>query len=574
MPWFEYPNLRALGKTYRQDKRGGYDVVLISGDAYVDHPSFPAAVICRRLEDLGLKTAVIAQPDWRSTDDFKVFGAPNLFFAVTAGSMDSMVANFTAMKMPRREDRLSPAGKPGLRPKRAVQVYCQRLRESFPETPIVIGGIEASLRRFSHYDFWEDRIRDSILIDSNADLLVYGMAEAVLPSIVEWFAKRNIANRDEIPHFPQTCIRVKPGSWKEFEYPAPLMLPTAQECRDNPEAFLRLSKILDAGVSAMPNMIVQKHPKGDIVCFPFARENWTEETLLISKGKYNRRAHPLYQDPIPGLIPVQFSVISHHGCLGTCTFCALSAHQGRCIRSRTPQSIIDEIRSFTKHPDFKGTVPDIGGASVNMYGWHCLRDSCVGRNCTLPGICSNLSGGLKPLADLLRRAAAVPGVKHVFVGSGLRYDLVRTQDVNEFEYLIENHVSGQLKVAPEHLDKAVLNMMRKGADSDFADFVAKFRESAKKVGKKIFLVPYFMTVFPGSGESDEKIKDFVAQHRLVHEQVQEFTPTPSTLATAMFYAERDLDGNPIKTAKNIIERKAGRTGLHSSARSVRKLRHP
>jgi len=561
-PWFDFPALAACGKVYRKGKTGSFDVVLVSGDAYVDHPSFGTAVIARRLEKLGLKVAVIAQPDWKSPNDFKVFGAPNLFFGVTSGSMDSMVANFTSMRLPRKEDKLSPGGRPGFRPKRAVQVYCQRLKEIFPKVPIVIGGIESSLRRFSHYDFWEDRIRDSILVDSGADLLVYGMAEAVLPVIVESFEKPEFARFLGIP---QTCVRIPHGSFKElFPEKKFILLPSATECRETPKAFMELTLVVD--VSNRPDfpILVQPHPKGDIVCFPPSWEGRNLEPSLISGNLYNRRCHPLYDEPVPGLEPVRFSVISHYGCVGACSFCALGAHQGRVIRSRPIESIVDEVSAFPSHPDFRGTVPDIGGPSAEMFGWKCRKHGCAKGICTFPKICVNLDYGLKAFVDLLRRCNQIPGIEHVFVGSGVRFDLIKDFEWSDFEFLVKNHVSGQLKVAPEHVSFGVLRLMRKQTAIDFAVFLKKFSESFENCFPQKFVVPYFMTSFPGSSEKDVLIAELVRKFKLASRQIQEFTPTPGTVATAMFYSGLDFFGNEVSVVKLDSSRRVGKKLIQSS----------
>ncbi|MFZ2960330.1 MAG: YgiQ family radical SAM protein [Candidatus Ozemobacteraceae bacterium] len=569
--FFEYPALSAMGAVDRRGRpsHAEYDVVLISGDAYVDHPAFPAAAVARTLERLGLSVAVIAQPDWRSVDDFTVFGRPRLFFGVTAGAMDSMVANYTSLRMPRKEDRLSPGGRSGMRPKRATLIYSQRLREAFPGAPIVLGGVEASLRRFAHFDFWENAIRDSILVDTGASLLVYGMAEAVLERVAAHF--RDFTVEAGVPRLPQTCIRVLPGQGAEIAGPEAIILPSAAECRADPAAFMRLSKALDISVRPGARPLVQPHPKGDIVCFPPAAEDWLREGELLSAPRFNRCEHPLYEEPVPGLEPVRFSVVSHRGCLGACTFCALALHQGRRIRSRPAEAILAEIATFPEYPDFRGTVPDVGGPSVNMYGWDCAAGGCLEGICTHPKRCPNARGGLAPLADLLTRAVALPGIKHVFLGSGLRYDLLTPADEPALVEILKRHVSGQLKVAPEHVDRGVLTLMRKGARADFAAFVERFTRLTAGIGKKLFLVPYFMTAFPGAGaKQDEAIRDVVEHFHLAHQQLQEFTPTPGTLGTAMYATGLDLEGKPLTVARGDAERSSGRIAIQGHARRPQK----
>lgn len=565
-----FPPVAALGKIDMQGRTGPFDVVLVSGDAYVDHPAFPAAAVARRLEALDVSVAVIAQPDWKSTDAFRAFGRPNLFFGVTSGAMDSMVSNYTSMKMPRREDRLSPGGRTGLRPKRAVQVYTQRLREAFPGVPIVLGGIEASLRRFAHYDFWEDRIRDPMLVDAPASLLVYGMAESVLGAVVDWYRSQASRERGAWPTIPQTCVRVPHDSWRERLAGNVRLLPTVDACRSDPARFMELSVILDTSVRPNAPILVQPHPKGDVVSFPPTVDDLTAEPGLLDHLRFLRRTHPIYEERVPGLEPVQFSVVSHRGCLGACAFCALAAHQGRIIRSRTPDDILREIRSFTRHPDFRGTVPDVGGPSVNMYGWECGIGGCEMGVCTHPKRCGNIRGGLTALADLLRQAREIPGIKHVFLGSGLRYDLIRNEDWPAFQEIIRHHISGQLKVAPEHVDRDVLRLMRKGTDADFAGFVDRFMRETAGAGLRYYLVPYFMTAFPGSAGKDGAIAETVRRLHLAHEQIQEFTPTPATIGTAMYATGLTPDGKPVRVSRSVEERGTGRREIQSGNRRDRK----
>ncbi len=563
MPWFNYPALSFRGRRYLpqgEPRPASYDVIVISGDAYVDHPSFPTAVICRLLQRLGLKIAVIAQPDWTKDEDFLAWGRPELFFAIVPGAMDSMVANYTASRMPRGRDRLSPDGEPGLRPKRALQIYVQKVRQLFKDAGLVVGGIEASLRRFTHYDFWEDRLRDPVLIDAPADILVYGMAEPIIEKVVAWY---KAGRQPAVPAIPQTVIRVRHDSWKEWLRDDYLLLPSVEECRQNAQAFMNLSRILDSSVRPGGKILVQQHPKGDVICYPPDAADYRAETEIMGQLNFNRRSHPVYEKPVPGLEPVQFSVQSHRGCLGACSFCALSLHQGRTIRSRTPESILEELATFASHPDFKGIVPDIGGPAVNMYGWECRIGGCERNLCTHPVVCRNVLTTIKPLAALLKAALQVPGIRRVFLGSGLRYDLIRPEEWDIFEYIIFNHVSGQLKVAPEHFDKKVLNLMRKGENADFAGFARHFYASCERAGKRLFLVPYLMTAFPGSDGADQMLANVIRELHLAHEQIQEFTPTPGSMGSAMFYTGLDQHGNEIRVLKNQSDRMKGRNQIQN-----------
>ncbi|HPT46298.1 MAG TPA: YgiQ family radical SAM protein, partial [Candidatus Rifleibacterium sp.] len=545
MPWYAYPALAFRGRKYLPDRSATnvFDVIVVSGDAYVDHPAFPAAVITRLLQRLGLKVAVIAQPDWNSDSDFLVWGRPELFFAVVPGAMDSMVANYTASRMPRGRDRLSPDGEPGLRPKRALQIYVQKIRQLFRDAGLVIGGIEASLRRFAHYDFWEDRLRDPILVDTPADILVYGMAEPVIEKVVDWY---KAGRQPAIPQIPQTAMRVKHDSWREWLTENFLLLPSVDECRQNAEAFMNMTRITDSSVRPGGKSLVQQHPKGDIICFPPSAADYLAETTIIGQLPYNRRSHPIYENPVPGLEPVQFSVQSHRGCLGACSFCALSLHQGRTIRSRTPASILAELASFAEHPDFKGIVPDIGGPAVNMYGWECRAGGCERNMCTHPVVCRNVLTTLRPLAELLKAAVAVPGIRRVFLGSGLRYDLIRPEEWDLFEYIIFNHISGQLKVAPEHFDKKVLGLMRKGESeqviSTFQDkmkmnlifvdasqrFLSRLAGVADPEAKRKIIGEEFIRVF-----EEEKGKlgeiDYLVQGTIYPDVIESGTSTAHTI---------------------------------------------
>ena len=559
--FLEYPTISFRGKQYVAPKDAGrkkYDVVMISGDAYVDHPSFPSAVVYRLLEYLGLSVAIIAQPDWNNDSDFTVWGEPNLFFTVAPGAMDSMVSNYTSASMPRSKDRLSPDGIPGLRPKRALQVFVQKIHQLFKNSYIIAGGVEGSMRRFSHFDYWENKVKDPVLMDAPANLLIYGMAEAVYPKVIEWLKN---GNKDCFPQIPQTVIKVKHESWRDIIKSRFTVLPSIESCRTDKKVFMELAKILDTCLRPNADIYIQQHQKGDIICFPPTAEMFDEETAIMDKLQFNRRSHPIYERPVPGLEPVQFSVQSHRGCLSACSFCALSLHQGRIIRSRSKKSILAEIASFVGHPDFKGIVPDVGGPAVNMYGWECAIGGCNRRMCVHPTICKNLRHSLKPLAEVLKEAKAIKGIKRVFLGSGLRYDLIRDDEWDVFEYIVFNHISGQLKVAPEHFDKRVLELMRKGANADFASFARKFYSSCDRHGKKLFLVPYLMTAFPGSQEGDKKLVKTVKELHLVHEQIQEFTPTPGSMGSAMFYTETDFEGKPVWVPKKHSERMATRSKL-------------
>jgi uncharacterized radical SAM protein YgiQ len=548
----EYPPIALRGEVFNPESIKRFDVVIISGDAYVDHPSFPCAILYRLYSAMGLKVAIIAQPDWKKDADFMVWGCPDGFFAVAPGAMDSMVANFTSTRMPRKTDRLSPGGVAGLRPKRAAQVYCQKLRQLFKNVPILLGGIEASMRRFVHYDFWEDKLRDPILFDAPADLLVYGMAEAVSERIVGKLLKKS--RKDDLNGFAQTCVRVPHNSWHDWLEKPFILLPDINACKTDKKLFMKMSLILDRKIRPEGPVLIQQHPKGDILCFAPSGKDLQNEMKVLESLKFNRKTHPIYKKPVPALEPVQFSIQSHRGCVGSCSFCALSLHQGRVIRSREIEKIVSEARSFVKHPQFKGVIPDVGGPAVNMYQWGCKAGGCDEGLCCDKKLCSSMSGGLKALAEVLDALKKITGIKHVFIGSGMRYDLIKNEDWHIFEKIVANHVSGQLKVAPEHFDKTVLGLMRKGADCDFAKFTNRFYRMFKNKEHRKFLVPYLITAFPGAVEADKILEHKIRELGLVHEQIQEFTPTPGSLASAMYYCEIDFNFRPIKVAKKRKER--------------------
>lgn len=549
--FLDYPTIFATKKVYinrYSSSTQNYDVIIISGDAYVDHHAFPTAVIARLFQYYGLNVAIIAQPDWCNDEEFKVFGKPNLCFAVTAGSMDSMVANYTSQKYPRSIDRLSPGGKTGFRPKRAIKVYTQKLRSLYPDTPIIIGGIEASLRRFVHYDFWEDKINPPILIDAPADLLVYGMAEGVVKYVIDWLVKASGNRKKLIPTMlPQCCVKTNKNNYslyldivKNLKH---ISLPSYSELASNKQKLIETYVLLENSNKPDAPIIIQPHPKGSVICFPPIEESYFQEIKVFNALRFLRNQHPIYEEEIPALKPVQFSVVSHRGCLGRCTFCALALHQGRRIRSRNISSIVYEVREcVVNHSQFRGTVPDVGGPSINMFGWDVKPNT------------------IHNLVELLRNIRNIDQVNFVFLGSGLRYDLIKDDksELEALEELLKFHISGQLKVAPEHVDKDVLRLMRKAPNANFEKFIDTFNNICKKIGVELYIIPYFMTCFPGSVGKDWKIAEFVKKHKLAHKQIQEFTPTPGTLASIMYFTELDYNLCKISVAKKLSERAESR----------------
>ncbi|WP_372752463.1 YgiQ family radical SAM protein [Labilibaculum sp.] len=528
------------------------DVILFSGDAYVDHPSFGAAVIGRILENEGLKVAIVPQPNWRDDlRDFKKLGQPRLFFGVTAGNMDSMVNHYTANRRLRHDDAYTPDGRHGQRPDLPTIVYSQILKKLYPETPIVIGGIEASLRRVTHYDYWADKLRPSILCESGADLLVYGMGEKPLKEIVR-LARRGVPFYS-LTNIPQTSFLVA----KDESYPTKKqwedqILYSHEDCLEDKKKFASNFRYIEMESNAMmAKKLTQNYEDQVIVVnppYPVMNEKEMDEIYDLP---YTRLPHPRYKSKkIPAFDMIKFSVNMHRGCFGGCSFCTISAHQGKFIANRSEKSILKEVENITKMPDFKGYLSDLGGPSANMYQMKGIFESicktCRRPSCIHPDVCPNLNTNHQAMLDIYKKVDQVPGIKKSFIGSGIRYDLIlhQTKDakVNKTnrEYateLIKNHVSGRLKVAPEHTSDEVLKIMRKPSFNLFYKLKALFDDINEKEGLKQQLIPYFISSHPGSQGTDMAdlaVKTKELDFRL--EQVQDFTPTPMTVATVIYYS--------------------------------------
>ena len=518
------------------------DFVYVNGDAYVDHPAFGAAIITRVLESAGFKIAVLAQPDWRSCKDFKRFGRPKYGFFVSAGNIDSMVAHYTAAKKKRSEDAYSPGGIAGKRPDRAVIVYCNRIRESYGDIPIITGGLEASLRRFAHYDYWDDSVRRSILFDSGADIISYGMGER---SIVE-IAKRLAAGEDisQITDVRGTCyscdVRQTPYGAKEcpsYDNVCASKKEYAVSCRvqQDEQDFFR------------GKTVIQKHGNKMLVQNPPALPLEQDELDAVYALPYMRTWHPSYKEQggVPAIEEVRFSVTHNRGCFGACNFCSLAFHQGRYITTRSKNSVVQEAKLLTTFDDFKGYIHDIGGPTANFRHPSCKgqekRGLCKGKKCLAPYPCSNLDADQSEYLDILREVRALPKIKKVFVRSGIRFDyLMRDKDDSFFKELVAHHISGQLKVAPEHCSAAVLDKMGKPHIEAFLAFKKKYYKLCESAGKEQYLVPYLMSSHPGSTLKDAvELALFLKKEKLRPEQVQDFYPTPGTVSTCMFYTELD-----------------------------------
>lgn len=522
------------------------DVILFSGDAYIDHPAFGAAVIGRLLESQGLKVAIVPQPNWRDDlRDFKKLGKPRLFFGISPGAMDSMINHYTANKRLRSDDAYTPDGRSGMRPDRPSLVYTAILKELFPEVPIVLGGIEASLRRVTHYDYWDDKLMPSILFDSRADLLIYGMGEQPVTKLVEEL-KAGKSVKD-ITYIPQTSYLSSNYEKEEGD----IVLFSHQECLQDKLKQAKNFKIVEQQSNMMKASRIVQENNGEYVLInpPYPPMNQHEIDISFDLP-YTRLPHPKYKGKtIPAYEMIKFSVNMHRGCFGGCAFCTISAHQGKFVASRSKQSIMKEVKQITQMPDFKGYLSDLGGPSANMYAMHgkdlSICERCKRPSCVHPNICKNLNVDHSALLDIYKSVDAMPEIKKSFVGSGIRYDMMlhRTDDqkLNKIseEYtheLIKNHVSGRLKVAPEHTSDQVLKYMRKPSFSQFYSFKRVFDKVNKDYGMKQQLIPYFISSHPGCTEEDmAKLAVETKPLGFNLEQVQDFTPSPMTLATEIYY---------------------------------------
>lgn len=532
--------------TTRQDmidrKISAFDFICVTGDAYVDHPSFGIAIISRVVEALGFSVGIIAQPDWKSDDDFTVFGRPKYAFLVTSGNIDSMVAHYTAAKKRRSDDAYTPGGKAGKRPDRALTVYCNRLREIYGDVPIAIGGLEASLRRFAHYDYWADEVYPSILVDSKADLLMFGMGERSVRQIALRLAKGEDIH--SLRDIKGTCYLVDP---KETPLGAKECPSFEQVCASK-ELYAKACKLqYDYQDEVYGKTIIQRHGDKMLVQNAPALSLSTEEMDEVYALPFARAYHIDYEPlgGVPGIKEVEFSITHNRGCFGNCNFCSIALHQGRKITVRSHESIINEAQKLTKMPNFKGYIHDVGGPSANFRHASCKAQEknglCMGKKCLAPTPCKALDADHSDYVSLLRKLRKINGVKKVFVRSGIRYDyLLEDKDDTFFKELIEHHISGQLKVAPEHCSPKVLDYMGKPHIEAYKKFSEKFYRYTKQCGKQQYLVPYLMSSHPGCTLNDAiELALFLKENRIHPEQVQDFYPTPGTISTCMYYTELD-----------------------------------
>lgn len=540
------------------------DIVFFTGDAYIDHPSFGAAVLGRVLEAEGYRVAIVPQPNWRDDlRDFRKMGRPRLFFAVTAGAMDSMVNHYTANKRLRSDDAYTPGGRHGMRPDYPTIVYTKILKELYPDVPVVIGGIEASMRRVTHYDYWQDKLLPPILASCPADLLIYGMGERPIVEVARRLAAGG--STDSLCDIPQTATYISDG-----KAPHPneedVILASHEEClRDKRKQASNFKMVEEESNAYRAHYLWQACGKGVVRINPPYPPMTTEELDAVYDLPYTRMPHPRYKGKtIPAYEMIRHSVCLHRGCFGGCAFCTISAHQGKFISSRSQASILREVKAVSQMPDFKGYISDLGGPSANMYGMHGEREElchrCRRASCLFPAVCPNLVTDHRPLTELYRKADALPGIKKTFVGSGVRYDLIlhRHKDPTiadsgrEYaEELVARHVSGRLKVAPEHTSDEVLRYMRKPSFELFYSFNTLFGKINRREGLPQQLIPYFISSHPGCTEEAMAELAVATKHLHFHlEQVQDFTPTPMTLATEMYYTGIDpYSGERVYTAR-------------------------
>lgn len=540
------------------------DFVYVCGDAYVDHPSFGHAIISRILEKNGFSVGIIAQPDWNSTTDFEKLGKPRYAFLVSAGNIDSMVNHYTVNKKKRSTDLYTPGGEAGKRPDRATIVYCNRIRQAYPKVPIIIGGIEASLRRFSHYDYWDNKVRRSIIFDSRADILVYGMGEK---PIVEIAAALRDGKSPEQTDIKGCCyIRKTTDGLKDF-----IEIPSHEEVSSDKLKYCEATKIQFENQDPIRGKtLAQKHGDRYLIVNSPTMPLCEKELDDVYALPYMRTYHPSYEiyGGVPAIEEVKFSITNNRGCYGSCNFCALTFHQGRIVQSRSAKSVISEAEKMAKGKDFKGYIHDVGGPTANFYGPSCEKQitsgTCKDRQCLFPTPCKNLKISHEKYLELLRKLRKIPNVKKVFIRSGIRYDyLINDKNEDFFYELCKHHISGQLKVAPEHISDNVLSKMGKPSKDVYDRFCKKFYEINQKLGKKQFLVPYLMSSHPGSTLSDAiELAIYLKERHMHPEQVQDFYPTPFTISTCMFYTGiNPLTGEKVYVPKDMEEKQMQRALL-------------
>jgi uncharacterized radical SAM protein YgiQ len=545
------------------------DVVFVTGDAYVDHPSFAMAILARALEAAGFRVAMLSQPDWHSCAPWRQFGRPRLFFAVSAGNMDSLINHYTANKKVRNDDAYSPGGRIGRRPDRATLPYCHRAREAFPGVPVIAGGVEASLRRLAHYDYWSESVRRSILFDAKADLLVYGMGEEAIVEVAQRLAAgqtvRDLRDMRGVAYVLGASETPACEAWQERDA---TLLPSYEEVKGDKLVFAEATRLIHVNTNPYnAKTLVQYHERQAVVVNPPALPLTQAEMDRIYDLPYTRRPHPSYTEPIPAYEMIKDSVTLMRGCFGGCTFCSITAHQGRIIQSRSHDSVLREVRKMAADPEFKGIISDLGGPTANMYEMRCTRPEveakCKRLSCVHPTLCKLLGTDHGPLVQLMRRARTEPGIRKVLVASGIRMDLAQLSP----EYMTElaaHHVGGHLKVAPEHTDTQVLDLMKKPDNDNFKTFARDFRRASQEAGKpKQYLVPYYIASHPGSDvHAMIDLAVFLKRNGYRPDQVQDFIPAPFDIATCMYYTGLDpFTKKPVYVANHLRDRKLQRALL-------------
>jgi len=550
------------------------DVIFVTGDAYIDHPSFGVPLLARWLESLGFRVGIIPQPEWRTKEAFMALGRPRLFFAVSAGAMDSMVAHYTPARKLRHDDAYTPGNRHGARPNRAVIVYTSRIKEAYRDVPVVIGGIEASLRRFAHYDFWEDKVRRSILFDAKADLLIYGMGERPLLELADRMSKgepfreiTDIRGTAVISPSPPAPLPRgeggrRPGEGEIVPGPFPyVMLPSFEKVSADKKQYAAAFRMMSEEQNPFCGKpIAQRHGDRVLICNPPSFPLSEQELDTLYALPFAKAPHPSYTEPIPACEQIRASITTHRGCFGGCAFCAISHHQGKFIQSRSINSIIQEIKRLTEQAWFRGSISDVGGPTANMYGLGCgvpaRRGECRKGSCLFPKPCPHLVTDDRRAVEMLGKVRKILGVKHVTVSSGVRYDILERQPAY-FSALLSHHVGGLLKVAPEHSVDRVLACMRKPGKNAFEEFLARFRSESRRQGKRHAVVPYLISGHPGCTIGDMvELAIFLRRNKLMVEQVQDFTPTPGTLATCMHHTGIDpFTGKEVYVASSDREKR-------------------
>ncbi len=585
-------DLRGFLPTSREEmeQRGWdeLDVLLVSGDAYVDHPAFGVALIGRFLEGRGFRVGMVAQPRWQSPDDITRLGKPRLFVGVTAGNLDSMLNKLTAQKKVRGEDQYSPGGRTNARPNRASIVYANLCRQAWADVPIVLGGIEASLRRIAHFDYWSDKVRRSILLDAKADLLIFGMGERPVWEVAERLAKGEpIASIRDVRG---TGFALRKGAWEHIESSRhvpdgkAVILPSYERVREDKAAFSKMSRAFQLETNpgnARP--LLQPHGDEAVYFNPPAHPLSTDDMDALYDLPFRRVPHPSYHERIPAYETVKHSIVTMRGCFGGCTFCSITEHEGRIIQSRSAESVLREIRALRRMDDFRGTISDVGGPTANMYQMRCkseeIESKCRLLSCVHPKICDNLVTDHAPLVALLTKVRRAEGVKHAYVASGVRYDLAERSP--EFiRELARHHTPGQLSVAPEHTKDEVLDKMKKPGIESYERFVAEFQCATEEAGKDQHLVPYFISGHPGSTLKDMvDLALYLKKRNVRPRQVQDFIPTPMSMATSMYHTGLDpFTQEPVFTAKSLKDKRLQKSLLlywdpahHDEAREALRL---